>query len=182
MHSHTGCICLIFLHYAFSNVSSNGLHEKMHNHTSCICLIFLAQEFVPSPPVGKLCPLLLLDKNWEKSNGWGPIASPLHFHFFISIKIKIYLSVLGITWQSFSGIWSYCPAYTQIGNVDLDFYIKRFLKGLLDWAKTQDISKVCTSLSQIWHDCPLSGSAASASGLVWSWRSLNLILRPWVAR
>ena len=61
-------------------------------------------------------------------------------------------------------------------------YIKRFLKGLLDWAKTQDISKVCTSLSQIWHDCPLSGSAASASGLVWSWRSLNLILRPWVAR
>merc|ERR1712083_859610 len=40
MQGHTGCICLTFLHYASSNVSSNCLPEKMHNHTSCICLIF----------------------------------------------------------------------------------------------------------------------------------------------
>ena len=67
-----GCICLTSLQCVFSNVSSNGLHEKMHNHTSCNCLIFpfvhwqlfhwcssawndQAQEFVQSPQVGKLC-------------------------------------------------------------------------------------------------------------------------------
>ena len=56
---HLGCICLIFLHCAFSNVSSKcldqrmhshcgflnvsskRLHKKMHNHTCCICLAFL---------------------------------------------------------------------------------------------------------------------------------------------
>ena len=45
MHNHTGCICLIFLHCAFSNVSSKGLHERMHNHTGCICLTFLHCAF-----------------------------------------------------------------------------------------------------------------------------------------
>ena len=36
----TGCICLIFLHCVFSNVSSNHLHEMRHNHIGCICLTF----------------------------------------------------------------------------------------------------------------------------------------------
>ena len=84
-HNHTGCICLTFLHCVFSNVSSNGLCEKMHNHTGCICLIFPfvhwqllrwvsspgnyhGNRFVPSPQVGKVCPLLLLVLNWENSN------------------------------------------------------------------------------------------------------------------
>ena len=40
MHSHIGCICLTFLHCAFSNVSSNGLNEKMHSHIGYICLIW----------------------------------------------------------------------------------------------------------------------------------------------
>ena len=39
MQSHIGCICWTFLHYAFSNVSSNCVHEKMHSHIGCICLI-----------------------------------------------------------------------------------------------------------------------------------------------
>ena len=39
--SHTGCICLTFRHCAFSDVSSNGLCERMHNHIVCICLTFL---------------------------------------------------------------------------------------------------------------------------------------------
>ena len=37
---HLGCICLIFLHCAFSNVFSNCLNQRMHDHTGCICLTF----------------------------------------------------------------------------------------------------------------------------------------------
>ena len=39
--SHTGCICLIFLHCVLSNVSSNFPHEKRQSHIGCICLTFL---------------------------------------------------------------------------------------------------------------------------------------------
>ena len=38
MHSHIGCIFLIFLRCVFSNVSSNGLPEKKQSHIACICL------------------------------------------------------------------------------------------------------------------------------------------------
>ena len=31
---------MTFLHCAFSNVSSNCLHENRHSHIDCICLIF----------------------------------------------------------------------------------------------------------------------------------------------
>ena len=41
MVDHIGCICSAFLHYVFSNVSSNCLPERMHNHIGCICLTFL---------------------------------------------------------------------------------------------------------------------------------------------
>ena len=44
--SHIGCICLIFLHCAFSDVSSNRLPEKMHSHIGCICLTFLHCAFL----------------------------------------------------------------------------------------------------------------------------------------
>ena len=46
MHNHTGCICLIFLHYESSNVSSKHLHKRMQNHTGCICLTFLSLHCV----------------------------------------------------------------------------------------------------------------------------------------
>ena len=85
MQNHTGCICLIFLRCAFSNESSKRLHKRMHNYTGCICLIFPYvhwqpshwsssarnyhfQDFVPSQPGDKVCPLLLLVLNWESSN------------------------------------------------------------------------------------------------------------------
>ena len=45
MHSHNGCICLVFLHCVFSNVSSNCLPEMMHTHTGCTCLTFLHCAF-----------------------------------------------------------------------------------------------------------------------------------------
>ena len=50
MQSHTSCIYLAFLHCGFSNVSSNGLPERMHNHIGCIFLAFLHCAFsnVPS--------------------------------------------------------------------------------------------------------------------------------------
>ena len=38
MQSHTGCICSTFLHYEFSNVFSNCLHEKIQNQISWIFL------------------------------------------------------------------------------------------------------------------------------------------------
>ena len=41
MQSRIGCICLAFLHYVFSNESSNCLHQKMHSHICYIFLIFL---------------------------------------------------------------------------------------------------------------------------------------------
>ena len=85
MHNHTGCICLIFLRCAFSNESSKRLHKRMHNYTGCVCLIFPYvhwqpshwsssarnyhfQDFVPSQPGDKVCPLLLLVLNFESSN------------------------------------------------------------------------------------------------------------------
>ena len=85
MQSHIGCICVTFLCCGFSNVSSNCLPERMHNHIGCIFFIFPyvdwqpfhcnssarnthAQDFVPSQPGGKVCPLLLLVLNWESSN------------------------------------------------------------------------------------------------------------------
>ena len=50
MQSHTGYICLTFLHCVFSNVSSNRLHEMMHNHIGCICstLLHCVLSNVPS--------------------------------------------------------------------------------------------------------------------------------------
>ena len=52
MHSHTGCICLTFLHCGFSNVFSKRLHKRMHSHTGCICLIFLQCVFSNEPSDG----------------------------------------------------------------------------------------------------------------------------------
>ena len=45
MQSHTGCICLTFLHCAFSNVSSNCLPEKRQSHIGCIRLTFSTVRF-----------------------------------------------------------------------------------------------------------------------------------------
>ena len=38
MHNYTGCICLTFPCCVFANVSSNGLPNRMHSHTGCICM------------------------------------------------------------------------------------------------------------------------------------------------
>ena len=43
--SHTGCISLIFLQCAFSNVSSKILDQSRHSHRGYICLTFLHCEF-----------------------------------------------------------------------------------------------------------------------------------------
>ena len=44
-HSHIGCICRVFLHCVFSNVTSVHLDQSRHSHTSCICLTFLHCAF-----------------------------------------------------------------------------------------------------------------------------------------
>ena len=41
--SHIGCICSVFLHYVFSNVSSKRLYKRMH--IGCIGLSFLQCAF-----------------------------------------------------------------------------------------------------------------------------------------
>ena len=41
MQSHIGCICLTFIHCAFSNVALNCLAEKRHIRIGCISLTFL---------------------------------------------------------------------------------------------------------------------------------------------
>ena len=45
-----GCICVPFLHCAFSNVSSIGLPDMRQSHTDCMCMIFVHCVFsnVPS--------------------------------------------------------------------------------------------------------------------------------------
>ena len=45
VYSHISCICLVFLHCAFSNVSSNCLPQKRHSRIGCICLTFLQCAF-----------------------------------------------------------------------------------------------------------------------------------------
>ena len=61
MHNHTDCTCTTFLHYAFSNVPSNGLLERMHSHTDCIYLIFSTVYFQMSPQIACLrCCLVTL--------------------------------------------------------------------------------------------------------------------------
>ena len=45
MHNHTGCICLTFLHCAFSNVSLNLLLQMMHSYICCICSAFFHHVF-----------------------------------------------------------------------------------------------------------------------------------------
>ena len=45
MHSHIGCICVIFLQSEFSSVSSNCLPQQMHIRIGCIWTIFHLSEF-----------------------------------------------------------------------------------------------------------------------------------------
>ena len=45
MHSHTGHICLAFLHCVFSNVSSNCMPTRLYSHIDYICLAFLHYVF-----------------------------------------------------------------------------------------------------------------------------------------
>ena len=45
MHICNGCICLVFLHCAFSNVSSNRLPEKMHSRIGCIHMTYISVRF-----------------------------------------------------------------------------------------------------------------------------------------
>ena len=40
MHSHTGCICVAFLHCMFSYVSSNDMSVRVHSRIGCICVGF----------------------------------------------------------------------------------------------------------------------------------------------
>ena len=40
MHSHTGCICVAFLHCVFSFVSSNDMSVRMYSRIGCICVAF----------------------------------------------------------------------------------------------------------------------------------------------
>ena len=44
-HIYIGCICLTFLHCVFSNVTSMHSDQRMHSHIACICLIFLLCAF-----------------------------------------------------------------------------------------------------------------------------------------
>ena len=39
IQSHTGCICLVFLHCAFPNVYSKSLGQRRQSHTGCIFFV-----------------------------------------------------------------------------------------------------------------------------------------------
>ena len=41
MRNYIDYICLAFLQHVFFNVSSVGCHTMMHSHTGCICMAFL---------------------------------------------------------------------------------------------------------------------------------------------
>ena len=45
MHSHTGYICLTFLHCAFPNVYSKSLDQRRQSHTGCIFLAIRHRVF-----------------------------------------------------------------------------------------------------------------------------------------
>ena len=42
IHNRIGCICLTFLHCAFSYVVSNGFYKRMHSRIGCICLTYFS--------------------------------------------------------------------------------------------------------------------------------------------
>ena len=75
MHTHIGCICSTFLHCVFSNVSSNGFPERMHTHIGCICLAFLHCVFSNEP-----------------SN-----SPPMKTHSRIGCICLIFLSLVGVS-------------------------------------------------------------------------------------
>ena len=54
-HSHTGHICLLLFHSAFSNVSSHEWPERMHNHMDCICPTFPTVSFQMCPQMMFVC-------------------------------------------------------------------------------------------------------------------------------
>ena len=48
-YSHIGCICFTFLHCAFSYVASNGFYKRMQSRIGCTCLTFLHCAFSNDP-------------------------------------------------------------------------------------------------------------------------------------
>ena len=50
MHSHTGCICLTFLHCAFPNVYSKSLDQRRQSHTGCIFFRYSHTVYFQKPP------------------------------------------------------------------------------------------------------------------------------------
>ena len=65
MQSHIGCICLIFLHCEFSNGSSNDQPEKRHSHIGCISLTFLQCMFSNVSLKNQWTELLCIQRNEE---------------------------------------------------------------------------------------------------------------------
>ena len=49
MPNYSKCICLTFLHCAFSNVDSKSLDQSRQSHTGCICSTFLNGVFLSEP-------------------------------------------------------------------------------------------------------------------------------------
>ena len=81
MQSHTGNICMTFLHCVFSNVFSNRLHEKWHSHIGCIFLLYSTVSFQMWPQC-----------TWIRA---GKIQAPeeakshwLHFYFSLLCVFK----------------------------------------------------------------------------------------------
>ena len=62
-----GCVCLIFLHCVFSNVSSKRLHKRMDNHTGCIWKHTVEKRLTSSTSAVCLC--ILSDIPFENTFG-----------------------------------------------------------------------------------------------------------------
>ena len=105
IHSRICCICLIFLHCAFSNDPSNSVPEKRYSHIGCICFTFLHCAFsnVPSNSlpkkrhsrIGCIGPFSTVHFLYVASNGhYKSIHSHIGCIFFYFSPLCVFLGCL----------------------------------------------------------------------------------------
>ena len=121
MQSHTGCICLTFLHCAFFNVSPNRLPEWMQSHSGCICLTFLHCAFSNvSLNCPRGCIITLVALIWHRTSFCHSYKT---FHIVIAFKNFLHPRILTSALLMFPGHWMFD---TQTGSDMLRVLVFQF--------------------------------------------------------
>ena len=148
MHSHTGCICLAFLHRAFSNVSSNGLPEKRQSHIGCICLAFLHCVFSNGSSNGLYEKMHSdIDCIYLRSSGfWHLLCWDQSYRFqFVPSPLPCAQTVAS-NWVKFIDFWS--PIITSVnfhGILSLFWSVSIYPGQSVGWSVSQSHFQISTA-------------------------------------